>query len=178
MWVVHLALGLAALHTAIIMAMYFAQTWLLFPAALAGAGQVELPAPTQHLEIKTPDGETLIRTRIPSVDSAAEGAATLLGFGGNAMSADRMALTLRWLFPHRDIVVFNYRGYAPSTGRPSAQTPFSDSLMSFDRLQQARATQDIIAVGFSVGSAIAAYVARHRPVAGLILVTPFDSLEA
>ena len=50
--------------------------------------------------------------------------------------------------------------------------------MIFDRLQQARASQDIIAVGFSLGTAIAAYLARHRPVTGLILVTPFDSLEA
>jgi uncharacterized protein len=30
----------------------------------------------------------------------------------------------------------------------------------------------------SLGTAIAAYLARHRPVRGLILVTPFDSLEA
>ena len=54
----------------------------------------------------------------------------------------------------------------------------SDSLVIFDYLQQARASQPIIAIGFSIGSGVAAYVARHRPVAGLILVTPFDSLEA
>jgi len=178
MWVVHLALGLAALYAAIITAMYVAQTWLLFPTALVGAGQVELPAPTQRLELQTPDGGTLAGVRIPSVDSAAEGAATLLGFGGNAMSAESMALTLHWLFPRRDVVVFDYRGYAPSTGRPSAQALLSDSLMIFERLQQAHASRDIVAVGFSLGSAIAAYLARHRPVAGLILVTPFDSLEA
>jgi hypothetical protein len=73
--------------------------------------------------------------------------------------------------------VFNYRGYAPSTGRPSAQALLSDSLMIFDRLQQAPTSQDMIAVGFSIGSAIAAYLARHRPVTGLILVTPADSDE-
>lgn len=178
MWVVHLALGLAALYAAVITAMYFAQTWLLFPAALAGADQVELPAPTQRLEVKTSDGETLVGIRIPSVDSPAAGAATLLGFGGNAMSADRMALTLHWLFQHRDVVVFNYRGYAPSTGRPSAQAALSDSVVIFDHVQQAWPSQDIIAVGFSLGSAIAAYLARRRAVAGLILVTPFNSLEA
>jgi len=69
-------------------------------------------------------------------------------------------------------------GYAPSTGTPSAKAVLSDSLMIFDCLQQARASQNIIAVGFSLGTAIAAYLARHRPVTGLILVTPFDSLEA
>jgi pimeloyl-ACP methyl ester carboxylesterase len=33
-------------------------------------------------------------------------------------------------------------------------------------------------VGFSIGSGVAAHLARHRPAAGLVLVTPFDSLEA
>jgi pimeloyl-ACP methyl ester carboxylesterase len=178
MWVVHLALGLAALYAAIITAMYFAQTWLLFPAALAGTRQVQLPASTQRVEVRTPDGQTLVGMRIPSIDGKAEGAAPLLGFGGNAMSADIMALTLHRIYLHRDVVVFNYRGYAPSTGRPSGQALLSDSLTIFDRLQQAPASQDMIAVGFSIGSAIAAYLARHRPVTGLILVTPFDSLQA
>jgi pimeloyl-ACP methyl ester carboxylesterase len=178
MWVVHLALGFAAFYAAIITAMYFAQTWLLFPTALAGVGRVQLPASSHLLKVETPDDETLVGVRIPSADSKGEAAATLLGFGGNAMCADSMALTLHCLFPRRDVVVFNYRGYAPSTGAPSAKAVLSDSLMIFDRLQQARASQDIIAAGFSLGTAIAAYLARHRPVTGLILVTPFDSLAA
>jgi hypothetical protein len=94
MWVAHLALGLAALYAAIITAMYFAQTWLLFLAALAGTRQVQLPASTQRVEVRTPDGQTLVGMRISSVDGKAQGAAPLLGFGGNAMSADIMALTL------------------------------------------------------------------------------------
>jgi pimeloyl-ACP methyl ester carboxylesterase len=47
-----------------------------------------------------------------------------------------------------------------------------------DHLRQAQANESIIAVGFSIGSGVAAYVSRHRPIKGLILVTPFDSLEA
>ena len=50
-WIVHLTLGLAALYAAVITAMYFAQTWLLFPTAPAAAGDVELPALTQRLEL-------------------------------------------------------------------------------------------------------------------------------
>jgi hypothetical protein len=33
-----------------------------------------------------------------------------------------------------------------------------------------------VAVGVSIGSPVAAYLARHRRLAGLILVTPFDSI--
>ncbi len=89
-----------------------------------------------------------------------------------------MALTLHALLPDRDVVAFHYRGYAPSSGKPSAQALLSDSLAIFDHLRQMLAGEPIIAVGFSIGSGVAAYLARHRPVAGLILVTPFDSLEA
>jgi pimeloyl-ACP methyl ester carboxylesterase len=74
--------------------------------------------------------------------------------------------------------VLNYRGYATSTGRPSAHAVLLDSLVIFDNLQRPPATENINVVGLSLGSAIAAYLARHRPVAGEILVTPFDSLEA
>jgi pimeloyl-ACP methyl ester carboxylesterase len=178
MWIVHLALGLGALYAIIVAGMYFAQTWLLFPTMLARAARVELPASTKRLEVKTPGGETLAGLLIPSLVGMADGAASLLGFGGNAWNAGTMALILHSLFPNRDVVVFHYRGYTPSSGRPSAQALLSDSLVIFDHLRQAQASQPIIAVGFSIGSAAAAYLARHRPAAGLILVTPFDSLEA
>ena len=68
-----------------------------------------------------------------------------------------MALYLHGLFPDRDVIAFHYRGYAPSSGRPSAEALLSDSLLIFDHLQQVRAPQRVIAVGFSIGSGVAAY---------------------
>ncbi|HKN29926.1 MAG TPA: alpha/beta hydrolase [Roseiarcus sp.] len=178
MWVIHLMLALAALYAVIITGIYFAQTWLLFPTMVAGAARVRLPASAQRLEVRTPDGERLAGVRIVSEEATAEGAPTLLGFGGNAWNAEATALTLHALFPHRNVVVFHYRGYVPSSGRPSARALFSDSLIIFDHLLRTQAGEPILPVGFSIGAAVAAYLVRHRPVAGLILVTPFDSLEA
>ena len=178
MSVLYLALGLIAVYAAIVTAMYVGQTWLLFPTALARMARVQLPSSTQHLEVRTPDGESLKGIRTPSREEAAQNAPTLLGFGGNAWNAKATALTLHRLFPDRDIVAFHYRGYAPSNGRPSAEALMSDSLAIFDSLRQGQIEEPIVAVGFSIGSGVAAYLARHRPVAGLVLVTPFDSLEA
>jgi pimeloyl-ACP methyl ester carboxylesterase len=157
--------------------MYLGQTWLLFPAMLARAGRVQLPVSTQFLEVTAPDGEILAGMRLPSSGGRADGVPTLLGFGGNAWNAATTAFVLHVLFPDRSVVVFHYRGYAPSSGRPSAKALLSDSLAIFDHLRQLRASEPIIAVGFSIGSGVAGYLARQRPVAGLILVTPFDSLE-
>ena len=175
-WFVRLAVALMSLYAVVIAGMYFAQTWLLFPTTLAGMARVQLPTSTQHIEVKTPDGEVLVGVRIPSFVGSAHDAPTLVGFGGNAANADVAALILHNLFPDRDIVVFHYRGYAPSSGSPSAQALLSDSLVIFDYLRQAGASQPIVVVGFSIGSGVAAYLAQHRSVAGLILVTPFDSL--
>src|SRR5271165_765014 len=178
MWVVHLMLTLAALYAVIIAGMFFAQTRLLFPTMVAGAARVQLPASTQRIEVRTHDGDRLAGVRIPAQGTTADAAPTLLGFGGNAWNAEATALTLHALFPNRNVVAFHYRGYAPSSGRPSAQALFSDSLVIYDHLLQTQAGERILPVGFSIGAAIAAYLARHRSVAGLILVTPFDSLEA
>jgi hypothetical protein len=180
-WLSQLALVLAALYAAAVAAMYLAQTWLLFPTALAGAAHVQLPASARRLEARTPDGEVLVGVRIPAaMEERADGRApTLLGFGGNAWNAEAVALYLHGLFPGREVAAFHYRGYAPSTGRPSAEALLSDSVLVFDRLQQEHAGErGVVAVGFSIGSGVAAHLARHRPVAGLVLVTPFDSLEA
>jgi len=178
MWFTNLALGLAALYAAVIAVMYFAQTWLIFPTTLVGAAGVQLPPSAQRLEIKTPDGEVLVGVRLPGKGEELQRTPTLLGFGGNAWNADAMALYLHNLFPDRNVVTFHYRGYTPSSGRPSAEALLSDALLIFDHLQQAPTRERFVVVGFSIGSGVAAYLARHRPAAGLILVTPFDSLEA
>ena len=114
MWIVHLALSLATLYAATITGMFFAQTWLLFPTILAGAVRAQLPASTQRLEVRTPDGESLAGVQILG---KAQCAPTLLGFGGDAWNAEIMALTL-----HR---LFGFEGVTAGSGRSSNGSPFA-----------------------------------------------------
>ena len=53
----------------------------------------------------------------------------------------------------------------------------ADAPIIFDHVQQVIAPNRVVAVGFSIGSGVAAYLARHRTVARLVPITPFDSLE-
>src|SRR5215210_3049270 len=178
MWLVHLALVAAALYVAVITSMYFAQTWLLFPTTLVQAGHVRLPASAQRLEVEVPSGGRLVGVHIPASSNTGQSGPLLLGFGGNAWSADAMALYLHERVPDGDVVAFHYRGYRPSTGQPSAEALLADAVTIFDHVQQVLAPEQVVAVGFSIGSGVAAYLARQRSLAGLILITPFDSLEA
>ena len=177
MWFIHLALVAVALYAAVIAGVYFAQTWLLFPTTFV-AGQVTLPTSAQRLEVSVPCGDLLVGVRVPASSGTGQARPLLLGFGGNAWNADVMAVYLHGLVPDHDVVAFHYRGYRPSTGRPSADALLADAPLVFDHVQEVLAPSRVVPVGFSIGSGVAAYLARHRPVAGLILVTPFDSLEA
>jgi len=163
---------IAAVATSLLLgALYLGQTKLLFPTHLANAARPVLPASAEHLQVTTESGERLVGIRLRGNGRGP----LILGFGGNAWSAEGVALTLGAIFPESDTVVFHYRGYGPSGGRPSAHALLADALTIYDDLAP---SSPVVAVGFSIGSTVAAHLARHRPLAGLIMVTPFDSLEA
>lgn len=151
---------------------YFAQTAILFPTSLAaGAGPGRLPSGAQRIEARAESGERLSGIRIPG-DPAQP---LILGFGGNAWNAEAMALVLHDLLPGREIVAFHYRGYAPSEGSPSAAAILADALPVFEAA--GGSSRRVVTVGFSIGATVAAHIGAQRPLVGVILVTPFDTLE-
>jgi pimeloyl-ACP methyl ester carboxylesterase len=161
---------------AMVVLAYLMQTWMVFPTYLLGSASDESPAGVAQFAIPTPDGERLAAVRLPVADQGRLGDRPLiLGFGGNAWNADAMGLLLHALIPDHDVVVAHYRGYRPSTGRPSATAIMDDALTVHERFAE---PPGVIPVGFSVGCGIAAHLAAERTLAGLVLVTPFDRLTA
>lgn len=136
-----------------------------------------LPPGAERLLLIAADGPTLAGLHVPPEEGSGE-RRLLLGFGGNAWNGQDVAEYLHQLFPADDVVVFHYRGYAPSTGSPSAEALIADAPLVYDLAARRVKPKQIIAVGFSIGSAVAATLAASRKLDGLILVTPFDSLEA
>ncbi len=161
------------LYFAIVAAFWFAQTSLIFPARLVqGAGP--LPPGASRLELATPDGFRLHGVHIPPRTGRRE--PVLLAFSGNAWNSEDMALFLSETVPDADIVAFHYRGYRPSTGKPSAAALVADSTLIHDEVAARFPGRPIVALGFSIGTGVAGHLAAARPLAGAILVTPFDSL--
>ncbi len=102
----------------------------------------------------------------------------VLGFGGNAWNGQHVGMELNRLYPDAHVVAFHYRGYRPSTGSPSAEALIADAPLVYDAAVARTKPTTIIAAGFSIGSGVAAHLAKQRKLDGLILVTPFDSLKA
>ncbi len=104
-------------------------------------------------------------------------APTLIYFGGNAEEVSWM-LGEAWRFPGWSLVLINYRGYGLSQGRPSEKALLADGLLIYDTIARRPEVDPhrIAIFGRSLGSGVAVYLARHRPVAGVVLVSPFDSV--
>ena len=175
MWLFKLALTVVGIYAVIVGIAYFLQTWLIFPASLVG-GNVALPASALYQQIEIDDGGHVVLVRIPSKSESTEPKPLLLGFGGNAWNADAVALLLHRMFPEHEIAALHYRGYHPSGGRPSAQAIFDDARRVVDFLGD-DLIEKPVAVGFSIGASVAVELAATRPLQGIVLVTPFDSLK-
>ena len=153
------------------------QSSLIFPThAVPAAGP--LPPGAERISTTTPDGQTLWGVHIPRAGSAEAERTLVLGFGGNAWNGEDVASYLHEIYPDADVVAFHYRGYRPSTGSPSAETLLADAPLVYDSAVERIKPARTIVVGFSIGSGVAARLAADRPLKGLILVTPFDSLKA
>ena len=156
--------------------MIWAQDELIFPThAVAPPGP--LPNGAEEIVIDAPGSVRLHGVHMPPA-TAGEGRTLVLGFGGNAWNGADVASYLHRIYPRADVVAFHYRGYRPSTGTPSADALVADAPLVFDAVVERVKPQRVVAVGFSIGSGVAAGLASQRPVDGLILVTPFDSLKA
>jgi uncharacterized protein len=170
-WLLKLILGAVAIYAALVTVLALAQTALLFPRWAMGPGP-DLPAGAERLEIPRPDGAVLVGHRLRPSDPAPD-TPLLLGFGGNAWDGAAVLLYLARVFPEHEVAAFHFRGYAPSTGRTSAAALMADAVAIHDHL----AAERLVAVGFSIGAGPAARLAAERPVAGVVLVTAFDSLS-
>jgi pimeloyl-ACP methyl ester carboxylesterase len=103
------------------------------------------------------------------------GADALLYFGGNGEDVSQSLAPLAQTFPQHAIYLLHYRGYGASQGRPSEEAIQRDALALFDAAH-AKHTR-VTVIGRSLGTGVAVRLASQRPVARLVLVTPYDSLR-
>jgi fermentation-respiration switch protein FrsA (DUF1100 family) len=126
-------------------------------------------------KLTTVDGETLAGWFIPALQARG----TLLylhGNGGNiAHRLDPIAVFHRLGL---NILIFDYRGYGASTGKPSEEGTYRDALAAWHYLTRGKRLPagQIVLFGESLGGSIAAWLAaRHMP-AGLVIYASFTSV--
>jgi len=154
---------LALIYVALCTVLYFQQRSLIY-----------LPQPRTVI-----DGATMLTLRVDGAEVLVTtlprpGESALVYFGGNAEDVSYGLPAIAAAFPDHAIYLMHYRGYGGSSGKPVEAALFSDAVTLFDKVHAEHGS--VLVIGRSLGSGVATYLASVRPVARLVLVTPYDSL--
>jgi len=168
----------AAVAVAVPLVVYFAQDALIFyPQPIADERRAQI-ARTQpavaDVWLAAADGTRVHAWHLKS------GPALVLYFGGNAEEVSWMLEEAQAGAPGVSWLLMDYRGYGQSGGSPSEAALVADALALYDHARALPGAEAgrIYAFGRSLGSGVAVALAAQRPLAGVILATPFDSLAA
>ncbi len=103
---------------------------------------------------------------------------TVLSSHGNAEDIGLLLPVLRTIQSDGfSVFAYDYRGYGTSTGTPSEENVYRDIDAAYEYLVEDLkvAPDHIIALGRSLGGAVAVDLARRKPVGGLILESSFTT---
>jgi fermentation-respiration switch protein FrsA (DUF1100 family) len=103
-------------------------------------------------------------------------------FHGNAGNIGHRADNLAELRARTDagIFIFDYRGYGRSQGSPSEEGTYLDGEAALAHVKSRRGAQPqqkVVLFGRSLGCAVAAEIAARHSVEGLVLESPFTSIQ-
>ncbi len=169
-----------ALYAAVVGGLYVAQDGLLFPREATRRGALPLPDGAERVELASPGGDRLVGhvLRRPGARDI------VLLFTGNAWNAEDCLIFSAERLTDVHLVAFHYRGYAPSEGSPSEAALIADAVAQRELALRLFGTPPgqpeprVFAIGYSIGTGVAARLAGDGLVDGAVLVTPFDSVEA
>ena len=175
----NLLLVAACGYSAFLALIYFYQPRLLFfpniPSRQVEVSPDEVGLPYEPVKLVTNDNVQLDGWFIPA--SQARGA--VLFFHGNAGNISHRLDTLLLLNKMKlSTLIFDYRGYGRSQGKPSEQGTYQDAEAAWQYLTQERGVlpQQIILFGRSLGAAVAAHLATIHTPGALIIESCFTSV--
>jgi hypothetical protein len=132
----------------------------------------------EELEVETEDGERLHAVWAPA--RAPSRGHVLLCHGNAGDLRDRVPHAGLLTAAGFDVLLFDYRGYGRSSGRPSVEGTHRDARAAHDALLERAGAPDarVFFLGESLGAAVALRLAVERPPAGLVLQSAFTSVRA
>jgi pimeloyl-ACP methyl ester carboxylesterase len=156
--------------------MYFLQDRLIFfPQPLSEARRAEVGGrfpQVRELFLESKDQVRLHAWHVP----AAPGAPLVVYFGGNAEEVSWMIGEALARTPGVAWLITSYRGYGGSGGAPSEAAILADAVAWHDYAVKEFKPAKVFALGRSLGTGAAVYLAAERGLAGVLLAAPYDSL--
>jgi len=155
-----------------LLAWLFQERMLFFPRPVDSR-----PAPRPNVEDVTLAAADGAKLRGWLVRGTGTPAPLVIYFGGNAEEVSWLTEVAEQ-FSGWSLLLVNFRGYGESEGKPGEKELLEDALAIHDYAKQRPDVdpQRIVAMGRSLGSGVAVHLAAHRPLRGVILVSPYESI--
>lgn len=131
-----------------------------------------------EVAIRTADGETLQAWFVPAPANAADPWTVLYCHGNAGDIGDRLDSLLTFHELGLNVLLFDYRGYGASTGKPSEQGTYADALASWRWLMDRRgiAPGRVVVLGRSLGGGVALWLALEVKPGALLMESAFTSV--
>jgi fermentation-respiration switch protein FrsA (DUF1100 family) len=130
----------------------------------------------EGVELRTEDGETIAAWFVPAPGGLPRG--TVLFCHGNAGNiGDRIGSIATFHNLKMDVLIFDYRGYGQSTGKPSEKGTYRDAMAAWSYLTEERGLRpgQIAVFGRSLGGGVASWLAARTQPGALVLESAFTS---
>lgn len=173
-----------AVYVVVVLAFWIGQDRLIYyPGREPGPPPASTTLDLREEWIDTKDGERIHawlaiprRSQAAGSTKLAGGVLVCHGNAGNIASRLLLAETFgEWGFA---TLLFDYRGYGGSSGKPSEEGTYLDAEAAFDRLEilLGDGERRIVAYGESLGGAVAIELALRKKVARVVVEDTFTSL--
>jgi hypothetical protein len=167
---------LVALAVALSLLLFVLQDHLIFhPQPVGDARRAQIAAgfpAAREVFVEAVDGTRLHAWHVGT------GPDLVLYFGGNAEEVSSMLGPAAAEIAQASWLLTDYRGYGASAGSPSEARLVADALRWYDYAEREIKPARVFAFGRSLGSGVAVALAARRTLAGVILITPYDSVLA
>ena len=169
-------LRLLALLTALsVLLLIFEKNLIYFPTSALEVTPAALGLSHEEMEARAEDGVRVRGYFLPRKESRLT---VLLSHGnaGNVSHRLDRAMLLQRQVPV-DVLLYDYRGYGRSEGRPDEEGTYRDARAAYRWLRdRGHAPGRIVSFGESLGAAVALQLALDVEVRGLVLESPFTSV--
>jgi fermentation-respiration switch protein FrsA (DUF1100 family) len=146
---------------------------LYFPSRIVGTPAEAGLGSAEVVSLKTRDGETLSGWYLKGRNDK-----IIVYFHGNGGNIANRPYRLKDLNDRGfSVLAIDYRGYGASTGTPTETGLHMDADAAYDlAIAKGFSGERILLFGESLGSGVALELATRRPVAGIILDSPYSSV--
>lgn len=154
----------------------FERSQIYYPQSFLEANPLDLGLKYQEVYFTASDGVRLHGWWIPAEPTRA----TLIFCHGNAGNISHRLDSIR-VFNSLglNVIIFDYRGYGKSSGKPSETGTYLDAEAAYDCVSERFQVppDKIVIFGRSLGGAVAVQLAREREAAALICEASFTSMR-